>query len=74
MTGSRSDVWQRQFGFAFKIRLFKGIEENDLIQGTRGPRNQGWTDTRRRVARRPRGDSFVDARLLDVKQAVIILR
>lgn len=42
MTGNRSDVDRFGFKFGFGITLFKGIEEDDLIQGTRDLRNQGW--------------------------------
>lgn len=41
MTGSRSDIWAGRFVFAFGIMLFEGIEEDNLVRGTRGPRNHG---------------------------------
>jgi len=41
MTRSRSDVWEGRSGFAFGITLSKVIEEDNVIRGTRGPRNLG---------------------------------
>ena len=41
MSRSRSDARMIRFEVVLGIMLFKGIEDDDVIRDTRGPRDQG---------------------------------